>query len=92
MFFIQLMDDIEVVTLEGWLLHSVREIAEYSAWALFGIKKDDMGENLKSLIGDKTYTGNKSIFCMFCGKTFEHDGDEKAIICPYCGKEVDEII
>jgi len=86
------MNDIEVITPEGWLLHSAREMAEYAAWALFGIKKDDMSENLKSLIGDKIYSGSRSIFCMFCGKCFEYTGQEKVVICPHCGHEVEAII
>jgi DNA-directed RNA polymerase subunit RPC12/RpoP len=34
----------------------------------------------------------RTIFCMFCGKTFEVRVDEKVIICPHCGKEIEEVV
>ena len=34
----------------------------------------------------------RTIFCMFCGKTFEVRVDEKVIICPHCGKECYETL
>ncbi len=34
----------------------------------------------------------RTIFCMFCGNTFEVRVDEAVIICPHCGKECCETL
>jgi ribosomal protein L37AE/L43A len=39
-----------------------------------------------------TQMHKKTVFCMFCGKTFEVRVDEKVVICPHCGKEAHETL
>lgn len=34
----------------------------------------------------------QTVFCLFCGQTFQSKAGDAVIICPYCGKEIVETI